>query len=206
MPRGNDPEAQKTFRSDTQAQYGIYPNADEMIRAHRAALDPAVTRASLVQIDEEATKEAQQDLAAAASKAELKDTDTVLGVAVRGNALSIVYVDQDGWTHKTVTGWTDQYESPELTPAEEAIRAEARRDAIVRAETTRLQAEADAQIAEAKAEADAKVAEEVAKIQEEAQAEVEAAHEAAAEEAEEPTPAQAKAKAGGAKKPAVKKE
>jgi hypothetical protein len=182
MPRGNDTEHAKTFNKDTTAQYGVFPNADEMIRAHRASIDPAVTRASLLSLDEEATAEANEDLDALADKVDgLAEGDTIIGAAVRGNALVVVFVDEQGWTHKAVGGWTDKYEAPELTPAEVTLQAEAKRDALVRTETARLQAEADAQIAEAKAEADARVSEAVAQIAEDAQAEVTAAQEAAAE-------------------------
>lgn len=180
MPRGNDPEHARVFRKDTETQYGIYPNADEMIRHHRGSIDPALTRAGLLQQDDEATEKVREDLDAAAKKFGLADDDQILDAAVRGNALVVVYEDADGWTHKAVTGYNDKYRPPTLTPAEEAIQAEAKRDRLVRSETARLQADADARIAEARAEADARVSAEVAEIQAAAQEDVAKAQKAAA--------------------------
>lgn len=156
------------------AQYGIHPNAQSLIDAHQASVDPAVTRASLTQIDPEATKEAEDDMDAAGGKLELEDDDKLLAVAVRGNALVGVVENAQGNVRKVVGPWNDRYEAPTLSADAVTRRATAERDSKVAQETARLRAEADAKIAEARAEQDARVAEEVAKIKEQADADLEA--------------------------------
>lgn len=156
------------------AQYGIHPNAQALIDAHQASVDPAVTRASLTQIDPEATAEAEEDFEATAGKLELGDDDKLLAVAVRGNALVGVVESADGSVRKVVGPWNDRYEAPTVSADVATRRATAERDARVAQETARLRSEADARIAEARAEEEARVAEEVAKIREQADADLEA--------------------------------
>jgi hypothetical protein len=167
MPRGNDPDAAAEFDSSLFEQYGVHSNAQELIDAHQASVDPALTRAQLAQIDPEATAEAKDDLDAAAGKLDLAEGDEVVDVAVRGNALVAVVQDAAGNTRKVVGPANDKYKPPTLAPAEEQRRAEINRDQQVAAETRRLRAEADAKIAEARAAEDQRVSEEIAKIKEE---------------------------------------
>jgi hypothetical protein len=168
MPRGNDTAYATEFNANTMSQYGIHSNAEEMIADHRARLDPALSKASLMAINEEETAKANEDLDAVGKKFDVGDDEIVLGATVRGNAVIAVIEDANGFTRKELAGWTDDYKAPKLTAQEKAVRAQWEKDNLVRQETTRLRAEADAKIAEVEAEENARVAEEIAKIRENA--------------------------------------
>jgi uncharacterized protein YegJ (DUF2314 family) len=192
MPRGNDSSVEAAA---LRSQYGIHANADEMIRGVRASVDPAVQKASLLAIDEEAT--ADLDLKTASSKFDLEEGEELTSFVVRGNAIIGVIENEHGYTRKAVVGANSDYKAPKLTAADHRAAAAAKRDARIAAETARLRAEADERIEQAREEENARVAEELAKIRESADKEVAAAAKSddkpAAAAAPAPRPAQAPA-------------
>lgn len=95
MPRGNDAKAAaEELRERYEAGYG---NAEDILRAQRAATPPELQAANLRQVDAEAT--AALDLEDVAKKANVPQ---VLDAAVRGD--DVVYVAYDPETDRTHKG------------------------------------------------------------------------------------------------------
>lgn len=172
MPRGDDTQAHAEFDAAAVAQYGIHSNAQELIEAHRRSVNPAVQKASLLQVDEEATAEARDDLDDVASRFDLDDDVKVLDVAVRGNALIAAVEHPNGFIEKLVTGWNDKYVAPKLTPEQEADQVKSASDAQVAREVARLRAEFDQRLAEAKDDLSAQLSEQFARLRDDAASEV----------------------------------
>lgn len=186
MPAGNDTAYHDAFKSSVESQYGEYQNAEELVRAHQTGADPAVRRASLTQIDVEATDALRKKGLGDVEKKfkDVPDGWLLETFAVRGNAIVGVFVDEQGLYHKLVTGANDRYAEARLTPGEATDRAAAARDRRVALETARLRAEADERIAEARAEEEARIQKELEKIRKNADAELEKAQTAARKEQE----------------------
>lgn len=135
-------------------------NAEDLIRAHHAAQSRAVQKASLLPLDTEATAELDLD----EIQSELGGDDEVLAAAVRGNAIVAVVADQNGRTYKTVLPANDRYVPPE----EDVVEVETTKaQADFQAEIAKLRAEHEAELAEVRAEHDEKLAKEIAKLREE---------------------------------------
>lgn len=167
MPRGDDTAAHAEFQSAVAAQYGAHSNAQELIEHHRRSISPALQKASLLPIDEEATAEAREDVQATAEgKFDLPDGAKVLDVAVRGNALIAAIEHPSGVIEKLVTGWNDKYVAPKLTPEQEADAAKSASDAEIARQVARLRAEFDQALAEARDDLSAELADEMAKLRE----------------------------------------
>ena len=193
MPRGNDSEYAVDFDKRLMEQYGVHPNAQALIDAHRASRDPGVLRAGMTQINPEATDEANADLEATAGKFE-NATGDLVNAAVRGNALIGVFLDPvTGEYSKAVAPWSDAYKPPVISQEAAEERAAYLREEHVRVETEKLRIEADDKIAEARAAEDARIAEALTQINEEADAklaEAKASAAAAAEQARQDKAAQ----------------
>lgn len=151
-PRGNDADAAGT---ELQARTGEAPNAETMI-ADNAARWPAELRAANNRpIDQEATAEMDED--AVAGELDVEGEVQVLGWAVRGPFLVVVYEDEDtGEVHKvavTRKGKEKQAErmaGPKPKDPEEADK-EARKEAEKDAKEDEKEAK-EAEKAEAKDE------------------------------------------------------
>lgn len=175
MARGNDANA---ALADLYQQYGPFPNASELIRAHHASIDPAVQRLGNTPVDEDATLELKSHKGwerEVAEKVGLPKGSTVLDASVRGNGLSVVYVDPLGATRKAAGAANDRYVEPTLTPYEAKVRAAAQHDSEVNIEVARLRAQAEARIAAAADEIDAQVSLAIEDIKAAAQARLERA-------------------------------
>jgi hypothetical protein len=191
MARGND--AQQAG-AELQANYGAIPNAEDLIAAHRATVDPHVVAAQLKPVDEEAT--ADLDLKAV----DVPEGHKVLTGAVRGDSEIYVVRDDAGGVYKLHQPVDpDDYEAPALDPGDEALRAAAKLQQQVEADVAGVKAEVDKELAEAQAAANEKLT----KAREEAQAKYqEKVGDAMSEAAEEAggEPAEAAPKRGAAKR------
>jgi hypothetical protein len=170
MPRGNDTAGNATFNQDLHAQYGIYANAEEMIHAHRAAVDYGVVKALLLHQDEEETEKVQKDLDKASKKLDLNDGETLIAAAVHGNALVGVVEDEQGRTRKVVGAYNDRYEAPKLSPEEQAQQDAARASVEQRQEIARLRAEHEEELERFRVESQAKLTEALEEIKQAAAA------------------------------------
>lgn len=184
MPRGNDPAAAQDFRD----AYGVYGNAEELIRAHMAAQDPAVKKASLLPVDSEATAELDLDKLTN----DVEGDGEVVAAAVRGNAIVCVVEDEGGRTYKTVLPADDSY-APPAADSNSAIREAAKLDVEHRDKLAALRAEQAQQLADERERLDEEFAAEAAKLREEQKKRLEKvkAEVADAEEAPKPTPKRA---------------
>lgn len=203
-----------SFDASLMSQYGVHANADDMIRHHQRSYAPALRRANLTVIDEDATKAFKADgdwTAKAAKVLGLSDSDKVLDVAVRGNALVAVVENENGYTRKEVGPANDSYVEPTLSPVEAADRAELEGSRLFSEQSRALRADAELQLAEYKAELDAHMTERLAQIKEEADKAVASAlDDAAKKTAAKPgtkakaAPRKSSAKARAPRKSAVK--
>jgi hypothetical protein len=165
MPKGHelltpDPEAEAAFAG----QYGIHPNAEALLNAHRANVDPALEAALLKPVDEEATADLDP------SEIEPAKGGTVQTAVVRGGVIVYVAEGEDGRLYKGV-----QAEGHE-PPSGDADAAVSQAAATVNANIEKKVAEYRAELNEAAAEAMAGVREEAeAKVVEAAEAEAAAA-------------------------------
>lgn len=147
MPRGND----QTARSDLYSQYGVHGNASELIRAHAASIDPAVKRVGRLPLNVEATEEfkAAPGWRERAAKAlGLPEGSEVQDVAVKGNALSVVYLDPSGTMRKGAGAANDDYRPPVLSPLEQARSEAAKVEVQVAIETAALRDQLQARLDE----------------------------------------------------------
>lgn len=199
MARGSDAA---TLDRENRSRFGEHLNADELIRAHAASVDPALQKVLGYKTDDEATEKVEADLDAHAGKFSLAEGETLVSAAVHGNALVGVIETPDGRHRKQVVGYTDDFAGVKLTPAEQEAYARAQAEGQVASETAKVREAAAAQVAEAEAEIERETSEKIAKIQADAAKRV-ADAEAEAEKAKsEPAPAKAKPKA----KPAAAKK
>lgn len=176
----DDPTAGGQF----QAQYGVHSNAEEMILAHRRSVNPALQRASLIPVDQDATEEALADLKGSAAKLKLPEGTELLSCAVHGNALVGVVVDpRNGYVEKVVGGWDDSYSPPKLSPELEQLQAEADAQLKVNHEIARLRSDMEQRIAEAVADATATFQEQLDAASKKAAKETEAAQSASGDDA-----------------------
>jgi hypothetical protein len=90
-PRGNDAEAAGT---ELAARTGEAPNAEEMIADNAARWSAELRAANNRPVDQAATDEMDEDEAAGLVEAE--GEIVVLGFAVRGPFVVVVYEDEDG--------------------------------------------------------------------------------------------------------------
>jgi len=183
MPRGNDTEYAVDFDKKVMEQYGVHPNAQALIDAHRASRDPGVLRAGMTQMDPEATAEANDDLQATAAKFPDAQGDLV-STAVRGNAIIGVFLDPlTGAYSKQVAPWSDSYKPPVISQEAAEERAAYLREEHIRVETEKLRVDADQKIAEARAAEEARISEELQRITEEADTKLQDAKQQAMEDA-----------------------
>lgn len=111
-PRGNDATAAGT---ELQARTGEAPNAEEMIAANAARWPAELRAANNRPIDQAATEELDED--AVAGEVDAEGEITVLGWAVRGPFLVVVYEDEDGEVHKdAVTRKGKEKQAERLAP------------------------------------------------------------------------------------------
>ena len=183
MARGNDAEEMKAAEREFLTRYGLEPNAEDLIQAVQASVDPAVVAAGLKPRDEEATEALDLD------EVEEKAGFPVLSAAVRGTkregqALVVVAEDSTGRTFKDVFPLDDRWKGPPETAAQAAYRKEMRERLRQAHEAEQAMEGIEEKVAEARAEAQAEAAEEIAKIKEEHAAEIEAIRAEAAEQAE----------------------
>lgn len=112
-------------RREGNTQYGPYANAEELIRAHIASIDPAVRSAGLKRTNEELT--ATLDL----SQIEVPEGGKLLDAAVHGTdpkdlAIVFVWEDQkDGRAYKGVQAYSSDYELPSESETDRASREHA---------------------------------------------------------------------------------
>jgi hypothetical protein len=158
-----DVEGNKAFQQNVMNQYGIHPNAEAMIRAHKAAIDPALTHANLIERNDDETAKVREDLAGVAKKLGLKG-GTVLDAAVRGHALIALWQPDNGPIRKVVGAYDEKYEPPKLSPAAQMERAEGERERVLAEETARLRAQAELRLAEHRREVDAWLADQMQQI------------------------------------------
>jgi hypothetical protein len=195
MPRGGDDPARGMLTDDAgnaqfaagiQSQYGEFQNAEDLIRSHQP--DPALRRALLTAVDEEATADLEQEDAEALF--DLEEGEKLASYAVHGNALVGVIESPNGALSKAVTGANEDYEEPALTPAEAATKAQAEHDQALAREAAKLRQEMELKLAEAQADLQAENAEAMESIRAEAQeALAKALEEAGAAPAEAEAPA-----------------
>jgi hypothetical protein len=183
------------FAAGIQSQYGEFQNAEELIRAHQP--DPALRRALLSPVDEEATADLDQEDAEALF--ELQEGEKLVSYHVHGNAL-VGAIDTNGRLSKVVTGANDNYESA-LTPEEAATKAQADYDVALQKEAAKLRQDMELKLAETQADLQAENAEAMEKIRSDAadalakaleEAGVAPAEEAAAPKAEAKSTSKAK--------------
>lgn len=178
-----------------QQQYGVHANAEGLIESHRTSQNPALQKALLTPVDNDATAEAKSDLKATAGKLKnIPEDSEVVDAAVRGNALVAVVQHPNGELEKVIGGWTDDWDA-KLTPEQKVEQATAESERHVQQEIARLQAEMAQQLDDQKVELQTEMQEEIAKVREEAQKEVESAQSEAAdatEDASSSDPSQAK--------------
>jgi hypothetical protein len=175
MARGNDANA---ALSDLHGQYGVHPNAESLIGAHRGALDPALERASMSRVNAAATEDL--DL----SSIEPEGGGTVLAAAVRGGVIVYVAEGEDGRTYKGIAPWggakVPSYESVE----DKAARGELALGGKIAEKAVAINAEIEAQVAayrdKLNTEYGQKLASEVEQVQSEQAEQVGEAQEAAA--------------------------
>lgn len=171
MPKGHDlltpdPKAEAAFAG----QYGIHPNAEALLAAHRASIDPALEAALLKPVDAEATADLDP------SEIEPAQGGTVQTAVVRGGVIVYVAEAEDGRLYKGVQA--EDHEPPVKSPEVAVTEAAATVNANIEAKVAEFRAELQEQAAEA-----------MEGVREEAQEKVEAAAEAEAEataEAEAP--------------------
>jgi hypothetical protein len=100
MARGNDSAAALADLRGEYGQYGV--NAEDLVAASRAALTPEQRAASLLPVNQEATKELDLD------KVDAKvDDGTVLDASVRGAWVVVVAENDNGRTFKMVFPHSD---------------------------------------------------------------------------------------------------
>jgi hypothetical protein len=113
-PRGNDAEAAGT---ELQARTGEAPNAETMIAENAARWPAALRAANNRPLDQAATDELDEDEVAGMVEAE--GEITVLGFAVRGPFVVVVYEDEDGQVVKeAVQRKGHEKQAERLAPAE----------------------------------------------------------------------------------------
>ena len=170
MPGGHelltpDPQAEAAFAG----QYGIHPNAEALLAAHRASFDPALEAALLKPVDQEATDEL--DL----SEIEPAQGGKVTAAAVRGGVIVYVAEGEDGRSYKAVQA--EDHEPP-VKPADVAVSEAA----------VTVNANIEAKVAEFRESLQEAAAEAMASVREEAQAAEAEAAEAEAEATTEEAP------------------
>lgn len=200
-----DTDARAQFNAAAYEQYGIHANAEEMIEAHRRSINPALQKASLIQVDAEATEEAKSDLKAAGKKLGLRDGQTLIDVTVRGNAVIGVVEEEDGYVHKAVAGWTDDWVPPVLTPDQAAAQAQADQESLIRHEVDKLKAEYQGDLNDAITDLTTNFNEQLAKIRADAAKEVEKAQAKAEREADRASSSSSRS-SGGRKKSASRRK
>jgi hypothetical protein len=168
------------FAAGIQSQYGEFQNAEDLIRSHQP--DPALRRAQLTVVDEEATADLEQEDAEAMF--DLQEGETLAGYAVHGNALVGVIELPNGSLTKAVTGANDKYEEPKLTAAEAATKAQADHDLALAREAAKLRAEMEDKLTEMRADLQAEHAEALESFKTEQAEQLASAQEEAAAEAE----------------------
>lgn len=176
MARGNDASA---ATQEFVGQYGVHPNAEALVNAHRAASDPALERAQMTAIDAEKT--AELDL----SEIEAEQGGEVLDAAVRGNAIVYVAEGEDGRTYKGILPHSDKYKAPAGSAQANAERAALQGDVELARKGAEIQAKIDAEVEEARAAASEKYGQELQEFQQEQAEKAAEAAEVAQAEAEE---------------------
>ena len=187
MPRTHELLQEDAAASSAEfvGQYGIHPNAEALLLAHQASLDPALEAALLKPVDAEAT--AELDL----ESIEPEQGGKVLDAAVRGG--NIVYVAEatDGRYYKGIVPAEDE-EAKAGDPAKAAERATTLAETKMAKLSSVANTNIEAKVAEFRAELQAEAAEALASAREEAQGEAQEAIEEAqaASEAQAETPAE----------------
>lgn len=192
-----DPAGDAAFAQNAQGQYGVHPNAEALIEAHRATMDPALQKASLLAPDAEQTFEAKSDMKAAAKKLGVKDGEgEIVDVSVRGNALIGVVEYPDGTVGKVVGGWTDDYTPPRLTPEQAEASARAQADAEQSRAIQRLEVEFQSKLQDTIVEMREEMTSEIDKIRQQAEKEQARAVEAAQKDSESDTSSRSSSRRG----------
>ena len=135
-PRGNDAAAAGT---ELQARTGQDPNAEDMIAANAARWPAELRAANNRPIDQAATDELDED--AVAGEVDAEGEIQVLGYAVRGPFLVVVYEDENGVLHKEAfTRKGKEKQAQRLAPPEQDPE-EADKEAQKEAEAAAKEAE-----------------------------------------------------------------
>lgn len=166
-------------RRELRTQYGDFPNAEELIRAHAASISPEVRRVSQIPVNEEATREL--DL----STIEAPEGTKVIDAVVRGNAISYVYEDASGQWLRGVQAYDESYAPPSEAEGEALMRRTAMGDVALRQKALDLRAEMQLEMKKLRQELGTKHAEEIAKLREEHAQEVEQLRSDIAQKSEE---------------------
>lgn len=175
-----DPDAAAEFRKRHGVLNSDIPigNAEALQRAFRASQSRAVSKASLLPIDNAAT--ADLDLDELEGKL---DGDTLHAAAVRGNAIVVVAEDENGRVYKTVLPANDRYKAPD-EPGDAAEAAASNAELAFQAQVASLRAEFEAELEKVRAELQEKLSEKVSDAREQTQSQAEADAEKAREDAE----------------------
>lgn len=179
MPRSHellqeDPQARAEFAG----QYGMHPNAEALVLAHQASLDPALEAASLKPVDAEATKELDP------SSIEPERGGRVLDAVVRGGVIVYVAEGTDGRSYKGIQA-PDDADLPQEDPSTAGLRAATKAEAKMAQLAATANANIEAKVAEFRAELQQQAAEALAEERESLQEEAQKAAEEAQEQAEE---------------------
>lgn len=185
MPRGSDAVI---VGQENNRQYGEHANAQDLIRAHAATIDPALQKVLARPTDDDATATVKENLAEHEGKFDLREGESLLDAAVHGAALVGVIEDKWGRTRKKVVAFLDSYVPPRLTEKEQRDADRAREEGEVQAETSRIREETQRRVEEARQQAEAEADEEIARIKAEADARVKAAEAAASSDHEPAAP------------------
>jgi len=189
MPRGHELLQEDTAATaEFQGQYGIHPNAEALLLAHQASLDPALQAALMRPVDAEATAELEL------SEIEAERGGKVIDAAVRGDAIVYVAEGSDGQLYKAVTPANENYSPPVGSATDAAARAATRTEAEMGRAAQVVNANIAAKLEERRAELAAQAGEELAAYREELQGQAEAEVEEAAAAEEE---AQGESSSGG---------
>lgn len=187
MPRTHELLQEDTGASEAfTGQYGIHPNAEALLAAHRANLDPALEAASLKPINNEAT--AELDL----SKIKPERGGTVLAASVRGNAIVYVAEGTDGREYKGIEPYEGRTLATSETPEAAAHRAALREETKFSEVANRVNANVEAKVEEFRRELAAEAAEVLADEREKLHKEASKAADSAQKEAEKEQKAAAK--------------
>lgn len=147
-------------RRELMGQYGSSANAEELILAHRASISPEVQAAAGKAVNLEATKTLDK------SKIDVPEGGKLIDAVVRANVISYVWEDSQGYWYKGTQAYDKSYESPSISPGEQAERLSALGLTEQRDEILKHQVETERKVAELRADEGEELQKTLAKMQE----------------------------------------